>query len=104
VPILSPLLRGPPIIVFEDTSQPFLTLDGTVPIGLVARLLNRLVVETLVIALTMVMLCVFLHGFPKVALAQRDDLGQTLGSFFRRGAGSNPFSRRIRLTVLRPTS
>ena len=34
---------------------------------------------TLVIALKVVMLCVFLHGFPKVALAQRDDLGQTLG-------------------------
>jgi len=34
---------------------------------------------TLVIALKVVMLCVFLHGFPKVALAQRDDLGQALG-------------------------
>jgi hypothetical protein len=56
-----------------------LTLDGTVRIGLVAQLLNQLVAETLVIALKVVMLRVFLHGFSKVALAQRDELGQTLG-------------------------
>ncbi len=51
MPLLSPPLRRPPIVRFEDTSQPFLTLDGTVHVGLVARLLNQLVVETLVIAL-----------------------------------------------------
>ena len=66
VPLLSPPSRCSPIVVFEDTSQPFSTLDGTVHVGLVAPLLNQLVVETLVISLKVVMLHVFLHSFSKV--------------------------------------
>ena len=76
---LSPPSRRPSIVVVEDAAQPFSTADGTVRIGLVAHLLDQLVVESLVIALKVVMLRVFFHGFPKVALAKWDDLGQTLG-------------------------
>ena len=57
-----------------------MALNCTIHVGLVARLLNQLVVETLVIALKVVMLRVFFHGFPKVVLAQQDDLIETLGS------------------------
>ncbi len=57
-----------------------MALNCTIHVGLVARLLNQLVVETLVIALKVVMLRVFFHDFPKVVLAQRDDLIETLGS------------------------
>jgi hypothetical protein len=56
-----------------------LTLDGSVHLGLIAWLSNQRVVETLVIAFNVVMLGVFSHGFSKVALAQRDNLGQALG-------------------------
>ena len=79
VPKLSPSSRSPPIVLFEDTSQPFLTLDDTVHIGSVARLLNQLVAPPLVIALEVIVLRVFFHGFSKVALAQWNDLGQALG-------------------------
>ena len=71
-------LRGPPMVEIEDASESFSTVDGTVHIGPVARLLDELVVEPLVVALKVVMLRVLLHGFSKVALAQWDDLGQTL--------------------------
>ena len=79
VPKLSPSSRSPPIVVFEDTSQPFLTLGDTVHIGSVARLLNQFVAPPLVIALEVIVLRVFFHGFSKVALAQWNDLGQALG-------------------------
>ena len=70
VPKISPSSRGPPIVVFEDTSQPFLTLGDTVHIGSVARLLNQFVAPPLVIALEVIVLRVFFHGFSKVALAR----------------------------------
>jgi hypothetical protein len=67
------------MVEIEDASESFSTVDGTVHIGPVARLLDELVVEPLVIALKVVVIRVFPHGFPKVALAQWNDLGQTLG-------------------------
>ena len=79
MPLPSPPLRRPPIVEFEVTSQPFLTLDGTVHVELAAWLLNQLVVETLVIALKVVVLRILLHGHPKVTLAQWNNLGQTFG-------------------------
>jgi hypothetical protein len=66
------------VIVVEDTTEPFPALDCTVSVWAVDRLLDQLVVEPLVIAFEMVVLRIFLDGLAKVALAQRDDLGQTL--------------------------
>ena len=82
-----------PPIVLEDTPEPFLALDCAVHVGLFARRFNQLVAPTLVIALHVVVLRVFPHGFPKMALAQRDDLIETLGA-----DGENE-SLRVRIQV-----
>ena len=79
VPKFSPPSRRPPVVVLKEAPQPFSTADGTIHVGPVARLLDELVVEPLVVALKVVVIRVFPHGFPKVALAQWNDLGQTLG-------------------------
>jgi hypothetical protein len=71
-------LCGPPMIVFEDTTEPLSTVNRTALIDRTARILDQLVVEPLVIALQRVVLRVFLHGLAKVTLAQWDNLGQTL--------------------------
>ncbi len=59
VPEVGPRSRCPPI-GFEHTSEPFVALHCTLHVGLVARLLDQLVVETLVIALEVVVLRVLL--------------------------------------------
>jgi hypothetical protein len=41
--------------------------------------LNQPVVESLMVSLNVVMICVFLHNDSKMPLSQRDDLGQTFG-------------------------
>ncbi len=46
----SPPSRGPPVIVFEDTTEPFSALDYTVYVAVVDQLLDQLVVEPPMIA------------------------------------------------------
>jgi hypothetical protein len=79
VPLLSPPSRRPSIVVLENTAESFPTLDAAVNVEFVPPILDQLVLETLVITLKVIVLRVFLHGRPKVALAEWDDLGQTLG-------------------------
>ena len=74
----SPPLCRAPIIVFEDTPQPFSTADGTGHVRVVSGVLDQPIVETLVIALKVVVLGVLVQGVAKVAFAQRYDLGETL--------------------------
>jgi hypothetical protein len=76
---LGPPSRGPPIVVVQDATEPFSALNRSIHSGAVGQLLDQLVVEPLVIALQVVVLLVLLDGLAKVALAQWDDLGQTLG-------------------------
>ncbi len=77
VPKLRPPSRRAAIIVFEDTAQSFVTADDMFHVGRVARFLDQLVVESLVIALKVIMLHEFLYSFAKMACAQRNNLGQT---------------------------
>ena len=79
MPRVGPRSCGP-AIVLEDTSEPFPALDCAVCVGLFAQRFNQLVAPALVIALRVVVLRVFPHDFTKMALAQRDDLIETLGS------------------------
>ncbi len=72
-------LRGPPIVVIQDTSESLSAIDGIVHIGLVDRLLDQLIVESLVIALKVIVVRVLLHRIAKMAFTQRNDLGQTFG-------------------------
>jgi hypothetical protein len=84
------------VIVVQDTAKPLPALNRSIHTGAVGQLLDQLVVEPLlvdfvtlhgvavqrqhlVIALQVVVLRVLLHGLAKVTLAQRNDLGQTLG-------------------------
>ncbi len=67
------------MVVIQNTTEPLTAADCTINAVPVGQLLDQLVVEPLVIALQVVVLGVFLDGPAKVALAQRDDLGQTLG-------------------------
>jgi len=69
VPKHSPLLRRPSIVVFEDTSQPFSTFNGSAHIRLVARFLDETVIESLVITLKVIMFRVFHNGFTKMSLS-----------------------------------
>jgi len=92
VPKVGPRACCPPIVL-EDTSAPFLALDCAVYIGLFAQRFNQLVAPALVIALRVVVLRVLPHGPSKMALAQRDDLIETLGS-----DGENE-SLRVRIQV-----
>ncbi len=71
--------QRPSIVVLEDTAQSFSTLDAAVNVEFVPAILGQLVLETLVVTLEVIVLRVLLHGRPKVALAEWDDLGQTLG-------------------------
>ena len=65
-------LCGPPVIVFEDSTEPLATLDSAALTDRTARFLDQLIVEALVIALQVVVLRIFLDGLAKVALAQRN--------------------------------
>jgi hypothetical protein len=71
---LGPPSRGPPIVVVQDATEPFSALNRSIHSGAAGQLLDQLVVETLVIALQVVVLRVFLDGLAKVALAQWDDV------------------------------
>ncbi len=67
------------MVVVEDASEPFAAGDRAVFAGPLARFLDEVVPQTLVIALCVVVLRELSNRFPKVAFAQRDDLGQALG-------------------------
>jgi len=75
------------MVVIQNATKPSSTFDGTLDAGPVDRSLNQFIIEPLVIALEMVVLHVFLHRLAKMVLAQRFDLGQTLG--FRAAASHN---------------
>ena len=66
------------MIEFEDSTKPLSTFNRAGLTDRMARLLDQLILEPLVIALQVVVLRVFLDGLAKVALAQWNDLGQTL--------------------------
>jgi hypothetical protein len=68
---LEPVSEGP-------SSQINQTLDLTANRGSDALVFNQLVAESLVIALNVVMLRIFAHGFAKVTLAQRNNLFEAL--------------------------
>jgi len=74
VPKLGPPSRGPPVVVVQNTTKPLSAVNRAVHIGSVDQLLDQFVVESLVIALLMVVLRVVRHGPAKVTLAQGDDL------------------------------
>ncbi len=76
--------------MIQDAAEPLSALDCTVRVETVGRLLDELVIETLVVALKVVVVCVLLHGLAKVALAQRDDLCQTLWPSLRGDGADDP--------------
>ncbi len=78
-------------LVAQDAAEPFSALDCTVSVWVAGLLLDQLIVESLVIALQVVVLRVLLHGLAKVTLAQWDDLGQTLGFGGENKSGSSGF-------------
>ena len=53
------------------------SMATAVHVRLVARLLNQLVFKSLVITLSVVMLCVLCHSFAEMALTQRNNLSKT---------------------------
>jgi hypothetical protein len=99
VPKLGPQSCCPPVIL-EDPSEPFLTLDCAVRVGLFTRRFDQLVAPTLVVALRVVVLCVFPHGLAEMALTRRDDLIETLGSD---GENESLLIERQRVTLYLPT-
>ena len=72
-------LRGPPFVVVEDSAQPFMALNSGIHIDHAVLFLDQPIVESLMIPLGVIVLRVFLHRVPQMPLAQRDDLGKTLG-------------------------
>ncbi len=72
-------LRGPPVVVVQDSTQPFSSSDIATRVGRATSILDQLVLEPLMIALDVVVLGVCLHGRPKVTLAEWNDLGQAFG-------------------------
>ena len=71
-------LSGSPIVV-ENASEPFTTLDTTNHGVRASPIVDQLVIDSLMVALDVVVLRVLLHGVAKMPLAQWDDLRQTLG-------------------------
>jgi hypothetical protein len=67
------------MVEVEDSSEPFAARHDAVITGRIAGFHNEPVLQTLVIALRVVVLRELSNGFPKMAFAQRDDLGQALG-------------------------
>ena len=55
-------LSGPPFVVVEHPTQPFMADDGGTHVDDALPLLDQPVVESLMISLEVVMLRVFLHG------------------------------------------
>ena len=55
-------LSGPPFIVVEDPTQPFMADDRRIHVDHAMRLLDQPVPEPLMISLDVVMLRVFLHS------------------------------------------
>ena len=60
----------------QDTAEPFSALDGALGTRQIARLLDQLIVEPLMVPFEMVVLRIFAYGISKVPLAKRDDLRQ----------------------------
>jgi hypothetical protein len=71
-------LSGPPFVVVEDPTQPFMADDGGIHVDDVLRLLDHPIVEPLMVPLDVVVLRVFLHSMPQMPLSQWNDPGQTL--------------------------
>jgi len=55
-------LSGPPFIVVENSAHPFMTHNGGIHVDHAVPFLDQLIVEPLVISLSVVVLCVFLHS------------------------------------------
>ena len=55
-----------------------MALNITAHVASHTLILDQLIVEALMIPLTVVVLSVFLHNFAKMALAQRNGLGEAL--------------------------
>jgi hypothetical protein len=72
-------LSGPPFVVVEDPTQPFMADDGGIHVDHARRFLDQLIIEPLMIPLSVIMLRVLLHSVAEMVLAQWDDLGQALG-------------------------
>ena len=72
-------LSGPPFIVVEDPTQPFMARNGRIHIDDDLLILDQPIVEPLMISLKVIMLSVFLHRLAQMPLSQWNDLGQTLG-------------------------
>ena len=72
-------LRGPLVVVVQHPAEPFTSLDVSAHIRLAAPIVDQPIVDSLMVALDVVVLRVLLHGVAQMPLSQRDDLGQTLG-------------------------
>jgi len=53
---------GPPFVVVEDAAQPFMTHEGGIHVDRAMPFLDQPVVESLIIALEVIVLGVFLHS------------------------------------------
>ena len=55
-------LSGPPLVVVEDSGEPFMTLNGRMYVDRTVTVLHQPVVESLMVSLNVVVLRVFLHS------------------------------------------
>ncbi len=72
-------LSGSPLVVVEDSAQPFAPLNGGIHIDCVVPLLDQSIVDSLMIPIDVRVLRVLLHHVAQTALSQRNNVGQTLG-------------------------
>jgi len=54
-------LSGPPLVVVEDSAKPFMTHNGRIHVDHALTVLNQPIVESLMVSLDVVVICVFLH-------------------------------------------
>ena len=67
-----------PTVEQQKTPPPPMALNITAHVASHTLILDQLIVEALMIPLNVVVLSVFLHNFAKMALAQRNGLGEAL--------------------------
>ena len=78
VPELGAISRRLVIVIVEEATEALPACHVTFRRGVASRLQGQLIVESLMIAFSVVVLDIFSHGVAKVALTQRDNLSNAL--------------------------
>jgi hypothetical protein len=68
-------LCGPAVVVVQHPTKPFAALDTTNHGVRASPIVDQLVIDSLMVALDVVVLRVFLHSVAEMPLSQWDDLG-----------------------------